>query len=348
MKLKKKIAFIGGLGFGGSERVTANLANELSADADVYVISADREKDEYEIKDTVHRKCMLTGHFLKDCIQVRIFLVREGIYSVVGMGIYGNLLLGAINGQGLQTKTIIAEQNDPKHDNISKKSRFLRFLLYRRADFYVFQTQQERAFYNKKMQSRSVIIHNALKEDLPYRSETTKKEIVALGRLMPQKNYPLLIRAFSEVREKMPEYILRIFGQGDLDKDLKILVNDLNLNDCVRFEGFATNVHELIVDSDIYVMSSDFEGMPNALMEAMAMGFPVISTDCPAGGPSEIIENGENGILVEVGNEEALSNAMMDLIVNEEKKNAIRMKACEIRKSHSAEVITQQWKKIIF
>lgn len=343
----KKIAFIGGLGYGGSERVTANLANEFSGDLMVYVITGDVQENEYELNESVYRKCMLKYKFFEDCQRVKRFLISEKIDSVVGMGIYGNLMLGAINGRALKTKTIIAERNDPRHDNLSIKTRILRFFLYRRADFFVFQTKEEQTYYNQSMQDRSVIIHNALKADLPFRSDGTNKEIVAVGRLMAQKNYPLLLRAFAEVSKLHPEYILRIFGQGDLEKELKRLTVDLGIENSVIFEGFKTDVHKRIENSDIYVMSSDFEGLPNSLMEAMAMGFPVISTDCPAGGPSEVIENGENGILVPVGDVKVLTKAISDLISNEELKDRIRKEAIKIRNTHSVAVITKKWREVL-
>ena len=122
------------------------------------------------------------------------------------------------------------------------------------------------------------------------------------------------MNAFYEVHKVHPEYKLKIFGTGNEKGYLLKLKAQLKLEGCVLFEGFHRNVHEKIKNSDIFVMTSDYEGMPNALLEAMAMGFPVISTDCPVGAPREMIIDGYSGILVPVGHKEKLVEAMKRLI----------------------------------
>ena len=164
---------------------------------------------------------------------------------------------------------------------------------------------------------------------------------------MPQKNYPLLLSAFSKISKKHPDYKLRIFGQGIVLPELQKLVLDLGIVNNVTFEGFCANVHESIKNSDIFVLSSDFEGMPNALLEAMAMGFPVISTDCPAGGPAELIKNEENGILVPVGDEEKLVKALEKMIDNVTLKEKVSNAAKEISVTHSVENIVKIWKSVL-
>jgi glycosyltransferase involved in cell wall biosynthesis len=264
------------------------------------------------------------------------------------MSIYANLVVGGINSPAMKTKMIISERNDPRHDHISIKSKILRKLLYHRADFFVFQTKQEQQYYSKSIQKRSVIIHNMLKEDLPYRSQiNAKKEIVAVGRFLPQKNYPMLLSAVKMVFEKHPQYILKIYGKGPLEKELKMKVTELGINDHVFFEGFHLDVHECMKDADIFVMSSDFEGLPNALMEAMAMGFPVVTTNCPAGGPEELITDGVNGMLVPVGDSQAMAEKINYLIENKEIKEEMGRKAVGIRETHTSEHICAAWRAIL-
>lgn len=340
------IAFVNeSLSGGGAERATVNLANGLCLreDTNVSVITGDKKDNDYELSDKVTRVCLITKKLIADSQTVKRYLTENNIDVVIGMGIYANFCVCLINSKRLKTKVVISERNSPKHDNISKKSKLLRFLIYRRADGYVFQTGQAREFYSKKIQERSVVIHNPVKAVLPHRTDRHNKEIVAVGRLMPQKNYDLLIRAFFEVCKKNNDYILRIFGEGKEKESLEQLCNELVIAERVRFEGFSANVHDEMKDSDIFVMSSDFEGMPNSLMEAMAMGFPVISTDCPCGGPAELIENRKNGLLTPVGDTDGMAECIMRLIADEELKENIARTAGNIRNTHSMNKIVSYW-----
>ena len=343
------IAFVSeALSGGGAERATANLANGLclKENISVSVITGEKKDNDYGLSDKIIRVCLIKNSLIADSRALKHYLTENDIDVVVGMGLYANFCACLINSKSLKTKVIISERNSPKHDNISKKSKLLRFLIYRRADGYVFQTEQAREFYSRKIQARSVVIHNPVKNDLPHRTDKHNKEIVAVGRLMPQKNYDLLLNAFSELHKRNKDYVLRIFGEGKEEARLKSLCRDLGIEKVTRFEGFCTNVHEKIKDSDIFVLSSDFEGMPNSLMEAMAMGFPVVSTDCPCGGPKELIEDGKNGFLTPVGDTDGLADYIMRLIENDELKENIARNAARIRITHSIDKIVSEW--IIF
>lgn len=342
----KKIAFIGGLSGGGSERVLANLANSLSLKYSVYIITGAPTEKEYIISDKIKRLPILQNKIIRDCIVVRRLIIEQNIDTVIGMGIYANLIIGIIN-HGLRAKMIISERNDPRHDRISFKSRVLRFLVYRYADFYVFQTNMEKEFYSNRIQSKSTVIHNVLKDNLPEKQQTNGRKFVAVGRLMPQKNYSMMLRAFALVYQKYPDCTLEIYGEGTEYDRLRNLAEELKISQAVLFKGFCDNVHEQIKTSDIFLMSSDFEGMPNALMEAMAMGFCTISTDCPAGGSAEIITDGENGILVPVGDYRCMAEKMIMILNDRKKRMAIENNAVKIRKTHSKEVIVKKWEEIL-
>ncbi len=347
---KIKIAWISGnLAGGGAERFTVTMVNALSVDKDyeIVLLTGEKRKNEYKLNGNVHRECIMTEKkYLKDVLTIRRYLVEKHIDIAVGIGVYANLCLTMANFR-IKTQIIISERNAPKQDNLSYKTKILRWLLYRNADKYVFQTQQAQKYYSKKIQQKSVVIHNPVRADISLKTDKNNKEIVAIGRLMPQKNYPMLLRAFAEVHKQNPDYILRIFGTGQLLDTLREQTKELGLVDCVYFEGFQQDVNNQIKDSDIYVMSSDFEGMPNALMEAMAMGFPVVCTDCPAGGPAELIEDGVNGILIPVNDAQALSQKIVYLINHEQEKEIIAKRAEMIRVTHSADKIVEQWKRIL-
>ena len=344
-----KVAFVSqSLAGGGQERVTANLANSLSDDSNmsVIVITAEESDNDYTLSEKVKRYSILENKLLSDSKKLRAILNTNSVDVVVGMGIYANFLC-CMSNFFLKTRVIISERNDPVHDRLSIKSKIFRFVFYRFADGYIFQTEGARAFYSKKIQEKGVIIPNPLKDGIPYKSNICNKEIVAVGRLSPQKNYSNLIGAFAETSKRHPEYILRIFGTGELEENLKNFCRELKISDKVVFEGFCTDVHEKIKDSDIFVLSSDFEGMPNSLMEAMAMGFPVISTDCPSGGPKSLIENEGNGLLVPVNDSNQLADALNRLIEDESFKKELGKNAIIIRNLYSQENISKLIKKML-
>ncbi len=333
---------------GGLERRTVNLINQLSKNRNIEIdlITGVKQRQEYAINKCIKRYTFLKSYILDDISLLKRFVIQKDVEVAIGMGIYASLLLCIVRFNA-DCKVIVVEANDPSHDQISWKSRFLRKMVYWNADGYIFQTEEEKRYYSKKIQRKSIVIHNPIMSDLPIRSENVKKEIVAMGRLEFQKDYPVLIKAFYAIHKIHPDYKLRIFGQGDKEKELKELSVQFGLEGSVVFEGFCLDVHQKIIDSDIYVLTSQFEGMPNSLLEAMAMGFPVVSTDCDGGGPKEIIRDGYNGYLVPVGDIVAIANKINYLIDNNSIKERMGKNALKIRKSHDSCQICSSWERYI-
>lgn len=330
---------------GGAERFTVVLSKGLADKGyDVHLLTAAQQKDEYAVADSVKRVILHEKNsFVSNAKDLLKYLKDNDVDICLAVGIYPNLVATLAKSPSLKTKIVISERNAPKHDHLSWKSKLLRKLLYWRADAYVFQTPGAMACYSKSIQKRSVVIPNPLKENLPARSNNPKKEIVAVGRLMPQKNYELLLSAFAEVCKRDADYTLHIYGQGIYETHLQDYAKRIGIDNRVFFEGFKDDVHSCIKDSDIYVLSSDFEGLPNALMEAMAMGFPVVSTDCPPGGPRMLIEHGVNGLLVPVGDVVSLSDAMLELINDKILKESMRKSATETLRKYSLKDIIELW-----
>lgn len=246
-----------------------------------------------------------------------------------------------------KTKHIISERNDPAHFAGKTITKLISRLAMRTANGFVFQTKDAQEYYGGRIAKKSVVIPNPLfnlenMPDKPY-SGDRKKTVVSVGRLNKQKNQRMLIEAFAQLSGEFAGYSLTIWGEGPERANLEKLIKELNMQDRIFLPGTSDKILEEIYDEGIFVLSSDFEGMPNALMEAMAMGLPCISTDCPCGGSKDLINNGENGILVPVGKVEPLATAMKELISDNEKAREMGKKAMEIRQYYDTNTICSKW-----
>ena len=242
---------------------------------------------------------------------------------------------------------VVSERNDPSIDPASNVKRLLRNVLYCRPNWFVFQTPDAKRYFSKKIQDRSNIVLNPLSGSIPdcWLGEREKR-IVSVGRLNNQKNFPLLIEAFLLFHKKHPDYILEIYGDGMLEDKLKSYISDCQLEEFVFLKGFIKDVHDRIKKAAMFVMSSDFEGLPNALIEAMALGLPSISTDCPCGGPRMLIKDGVNGRLVSVNNVNELCDAML-FCAEEEHAEKLSIESRKIRDIVSREKIVSEWEALI-
>ena len=170
--------------------------------------------------------------------------------------------------------------------------------------------------------------------------------IINMGRLIPEKGQEYLIKAFSKVIVNKKEAKLVILGEGKLEKNLKNIVKSLNLEDNILFLGWQKNPFKFLKRSKVFVLSSLTEGFPNALVEAMACGIPVISSDCQSG-PNEIIDNGKNGILVPVKDEKAFANKIEEILKDNSLAETISQKGQERSKDFSVDNIINQYEKLI-
>lgn len=345
-----KITFIiRSLRFGGAERVVTELSKAMCKENQISIITFNQYDEEYELNERINRinlnlslnKIKLKSEVdkLKECC------VKLESDCYVAFDTLANLyLIMAL--YNTKCKFGISERNAPKQSKYSIYTRILRKLLYKKADFFIFQTSQAAQFYSKKIQEKSYIIPNPVRDNLPIKDyKNDKKKIVAVGRLEFQKNYELLINAFTKFSMYNSEYILEIYGEGKDIQKLKELCSNNKIENKVFFMGNCRDVHYRIVDSEIYVLSSRFEGIPNALLEAMAMGFPVIATDCPVGGPAELICNNKNGILVSLDSCDELADAMNFLVSN--RKEAIKYgeSAKKVRDDYSLDKIIVKWQE---
>ncbi len=357
----KVFFYIDSMQLGGANRVMANLANHFSEyDNEVTLlndIAPDPQKPEYQVSVDVRRVYLdsqMNGNesrIQKSIIRIRnlrnLIKTEKPDIVVSFMGPPNiRMLLASV---GLKTRKIVSVRNDPYKEYGSGIHKTISRMIFRLADGCVFQTEDAARYFPRAVQKKSKVIFNPVNEKF-YHQELLPEEktVVMVGRLQPQKNTQLAIRAFAQVASDHPDYSLVLYGDGELKQSLQNLTQELGISEQVVFAGQVSNVEEKLASAAIYLLSSDFEGMPNALMEAMAVGVPCISTDCPCGGPRTLIQNEKQGILVPVGDCKKMSLALNKLMGDPELRNAMRNGGRNGTQFFRPEVIYDQWERFIF
>lgn len=247
---------------------------------------------------------------------------------------------------GTSTKIVFSHRGDPyQHsqggrDNIISK---LSTWAFKQADWYVFQTPMAQKAFSEAIINRSCVIANTItpltrNKD---RSEGVEKRIVTVGRLdIRQKRQDLLIDAFAQVVKKYPDYTLELYGDGSDEQFLKKRASNCPQ---IHFKGKTSDVASAIQQATMLVLSSDFEGIPNALLEAMSIGVPCVSTDCSPGGAAMLIENGVNGLLVPKGDVNALYDAMIWYIEHPLEREKMGLKGMQVNEDYAETLIRTKW-----
>lgn len=224
----------------------------------------------------------------------------------------------------------------------------LKSWLYRYADKVVFQTEGAKSYFDAKTQKKSVIIPNPIAIPSLSWKGGIKKTIVSVGRLdIHFKRQDLLLEAFAEIAGDFPDYKVVFYGDGKDRQLLEKMADSLGIKDRVVFYGKVFNVTERLAEDGIFVMTSDSEGMPNALMEAMALGMPVISTDCEPGGARALIDSGVNGFVISRGSKEELIAKLRDLLNDSQLCIKIGAKARDKMRLYAPEQIAKMWLNIL-
>ena len=213
-------------------------------------------------------------------------------------------------------------------------------------DGIIHQTQKIQKRYSRPIQTKSIVIPNPIMDDfLPIPLKQRRRKIVSIGRLSEEKNFPLLINAFSNISTN--DYTLHIYGNGPLKSYLQDLIITLKMQDKIFLEGHVNRVIDKISDAEIFVICSNYEGMPNALIEAMSMGLACISTNFPSGAAEELIHNYENGIIVEVGNQKQLELSIRSLIKDKNLCAKLKKNGQYVRKDLDKNKIINKWLSFI-
>lgn len=348
--MKKTMFFVSSLDDGGAQRVISILASRMvQKGMDVEIVTYLDAPVLYPIHSEVKITCVQKETEKKSLISNLLWLrsyFKENAEIVLSFLAPFNMI-ALVATMGLRVPIVVADRNDPAKVPGNKVIRIARDILYVFADQVVVQTEANKAYF-KVLSKKTTVIYNPvdLKEytGLALKSEKDKI-IVSAGRLMPQKNQKMLIDAFSAIMKKFPEYQLVIYGEGNYREELESYVKALKLEERIFMPGSVTDLYDKMKSAELFVLSSDYEGMPNALIEAMCMGLPVISTK--VSGATDLINHGKNGLLTEVGDKKEMENAMEQMLSDENLREQMAIEAVQLAEMLRTDEILKQWQEII-
>lgn len=356
---KPKIAFvIGSLRSGGAERVITTLANALISEMDVCILTFKEAVPFYELHPEVKVIPYAIDYpkpkHLFQSIGLNLKLLRfltqtfrsEKIQLAIGFITMSNIMT-TLAAKQAGIPSVISERNNPEFEATATLWKFLRKFVYKKASILVVQTEAVKEVYKPLIHIQKIkVIPNPVSETLSQqRNENQERKhiILNVGRLTWQKNQKMLIRAFSNVAPK--DWKLVIVGKGKLEGALRSEISKSDISEAIELKAPDANIHELYNQASIFAFPSRFEGFPNALLEALHFGIPSISTDCPYG-PSELIENEQNGYLISSENQTELEEKLRVLIESEELRNTMSKKARELTEPFREPLVLKQWKQV--
>ena len=349
----KKIIFITlTLGNAGAERVSSLLIDYWAKNGyEVTVVQTEGD----DTAANYPMESMINYHFvhsksrfmpmkrIEDALQVAKILKQNP--EAVGIAfIRRSILTLALAATLSRSKYIVSERNDPRSVPKGRIAKAIRNLIFSRADACVFQTDEAKSYFPEIVQKKGYVIPNPINNNLPdINRGTRRKRVIAVCRLSPQKNLEMLVNAYASIASDFPEYTLEIYGKGPVENKLKAQIQALNMNDKIILRGFSDDVFKEMNDAVVYVSSSNYEGISNSMLEALAMGMTCIVTDCPAGGARMVIESGINGILVPVNDEKRMSEAIASVLSDEKMAAEMAKEAEKIRHAFSINQIGDAW-----
>ena len=269
--------------------------------------------------------------------------IKEGGFDIVCSFLPDVSTMSRIATRGLDTITVSAERGDPFQ--FSKIWKRIIEWTYEKSDYCFFQLERARDFFGEDVAKHSFVIPNPyvpVEGIEPYNGER-KKTIVSAGRFAEQKRFDILIRAFAKVLAIHPDYRLVLYGEGDSKQSYISLAEKLGIIKYVDFPGYIKTVAANIREDGIFVLSSDYEGIPNSLIEAMSVGLPCVATDCTPGGASFLTDKGKRGLLIPRHHVDEMAKAICKLIENPVLAESLSKEASTIVKVLDTDVINKMW-----
>lgn len=335
---------------GGAERVVSRLsAGFAEAGYEVHILEFFRPEAGYSLDDRVQLHSIfqqeaeyraLTFMQKNNAIRQQILAIAPDLIIPFLEHVCQKVQLATLF-TNYFNKIVVSLRVSPSVGNaVHKACRLLSILL---SPLCITQTESQKSYLPAFLQRKTKVIANPT--NIPEEGFVDVAEnctFVAAGRLVRQKNYPLLLKAFARAAAER-DVSLKIFGAGALKDDLQKLIGELGLSDRAELCGYSQDIVNDYRKCSIFVLSSDWEGMPNSLLEALALGMPCIATDCPTG-PAELITDHENGLLVPMGDTDALAQAMLELADDIQLRRQLGENARNrVKRDYSLSHITNLW-----
>lgn len=334
------------MGNGGAARVICTLADAWKTDCRVIIASFPAKMPAYGKLDGVsYYDFPDVRGYPRRIVCIRKLLRQNKGATVIAFEYFIGMET-VLAGVGCGCRIIVSERNDPHVLDAQPVKKYLRNFLYGCADALVCQTEEAKACFPRRVRKKATVILNPVPPGLPmWAGRSHTKTIISFSRLEKQKNIPLLLEAFRRFRLEHPDYRLAIYGSGSQEARIRERMKELGLENSVDLSPFAADICEIACGCAMFVSSSDYEGLSNSMLEAMAMGMPVACTDCPVGGARMMIQDGVNGCLAKTGDADALAEAMERCLG--EKGAGLGRKAIAIREELSSSKIARQWTMLL-
>lgn len=345
---KRRILFVSGSMFrGGAQRVISLLANDYaSSDWSVHIALLIDNKIEYSIDDSIvihdiSHKGNRLKYFAKWVDELKHVIIEVKPDVIVSFAGRINVITLLAN-RGTGIPVLVSERNDPSRDRRSDFERWLCKKLYKKADRVVFQTKYQASFYDKCCKNNGIIIGNPISAPVFYGIHENK-DIICVGKLMDQKNHPMIIKAFSKIADEFPDRQVYIYGDGRKRDELEQMINDCKMTSRIHLMGNTPDIFSVMQKNEFFVMCSDYEGLSNALLEAMMSGMVCITTSW--NGVDEFVTDGVNGYLVPVNDCDALAVKLADVLRAD--NSGVRANAIVTASGYSSERVISDWRAAI-
>ena len=353
---KKIIFYIGSLARGGAERVVVNLAEYLRSEKfDIIIATKEQRAVEYAVPEGVRRigadisdeemTKSRVKNFVKRVQKLRHIWKKERPDLIVSF-IKKNNLMAILSSRGLRIPVLVAIRSAAFRE-YPGGFRMLAKVLFPMANGIIVQTEEQANYFGKIVKRKTQILPNAIHPNFiaPIYEGVRNNEIITVGRIDDNKNQIMLVEAFALIADKYPSMKVIIYGDGEEKGKIRELIQQKELMDRVILAGQIADIKAKIERARIFVLTSRIEGIPNAMIEAMACGVVPISTDFGGGGVRQLIRDGENGYIIPVDDVDALAKKLELILTDKELEERLRAHAVEVQNQFAPELVNQQWEQ---